>query len=215
MTESLSDMYLRSNNRQISVDLFAELIGCISQFRFLSVSDKFTKELENSSLLKESKLYMLIRSMRFLIFKTYPIEALEETADFMQTLANFFSKAHSIRIKHAFAELLVGLLLPMAPTAGAEVNLPSWTKAIDMIYPKAYKMTLKPRHTAVAYVLATTVMCMSKRDFFLQNWFGFVEMCWQKMKVSLHFMQYFELIKIVFWDRIRDLGKCCSLALAN
>lgn len=33
--------------------------------------------------------------------------------------------------------------------AVAEVNFPSWAKAVDLMYPRAIKMTLKPRHILV------------------------------------------------------------------
>jgi hypothetical protein len=32
----------------------------------------------------------------------------------------------------------------------AEVNFPSWAKAVDLMYPRALKMTLKPRHILVS-----------------------------------------------------------------
>ena len=111
------------------------------------------------------------------------MDALEETAEFMQTVASFFTKANSVRIKHAYAELLISLLLPLASVTGAEVNVPVWTQAVDAIYPKAYKMTMKPRHMPISHLLSTAVLSVSKREFFLQNFFPFIDVCWQKMKV--------------------------------
>jgi len=113
------------------------------------------------------------------------MDAVEETAEFMRMLGMFFVKAHSLKIKHAYAELLVNLLEPLAATASAEVNVPAWTQSVESIYPKATKMMIKPRHTAVAYPLVTILMCVSKQDFFHSHWYPFVESCYPKFKVLL------------------------------
>ncbi|OUM68331.1 hypothetical protein PIROE2DRAFT_39268 [Piromyces sp. E2] len=173
----------RSVNRQTNADFFAELIGVISNIRFASVSDKFKSELNKAvTVMKESKVELLIHSMRFLKLKLYPMEALEDTAEFLQVCSNFFQSAHSIKIKHAYAEVFVELLDPIAAVADAEVNLPMWTKSIDLIYPKATKMINKPRHYQVAYPLVTTLLCVSRKDFFLNNWIPQLELCFHKFK---------------------------------
>lgn len=46
--------------------------------------------------------------------------------------------------------LFVQLLLPIAGVAVAEVNFPAWSKAVDTIYPRAWKMANKPRHVLVS-----------------------------------------------------------------
>ncbi|KAJ3026727.1 Cell morphogenesis protein PAG1, partial [Rhizophlyctis rosea] len=55
------DLTSRSPNRQANVDLFAELIGALSNVRFETVSDRFISELRASPNLKENKLELLIR----------------------------------------------------------------------------------------------------------------------------------------------------------
>ena len=42
------------------------------------------------------------------------MDALEETAEFLQTCAEIFSNTHSQKIKHAFADVFVELLEPVA-----------------------------------------------------------------------------------------------------
>ena len=42
------------------------------------------------------------------------MDALEETAEFLQIIGEFFSNAHSVRIKHAYSEVFVELLEPIA-----------------------------------------------------------------------------------------------------
>lgn len=121
------------------MDLFAELIGELSNVRFASVSDRFIAELEkynSQTIMKErqSHMEMLIRGMRFLKIKVrtkgiarketmtdqvfakkiYPLDALEETADFLSSCASFFKNAHGAKVKLTYANLFVLLLSPIA-----------------------------------------------------------------------------------------------------
>ncbi|GAA5801816.1 hypothetical protein HPULCUR_007270 [Helicostylum pulchrum] len=179
------DAIKRSNNRTASMDLFAELIGELSNIRFASVSDRFIAELEkynNQTIMKERQghMEMLIKGMRYLKIKIYPVDALEETADFLSSCASFFKNAHGAKVKHAYARLFIQLLLPVAGVAVAEVNFPSWAKAVDLMYPRAIKMTLKPRHILAGYPLVTTLLCVSRKDFFAANWTSVMDSCYQK-----------------------------------
>lgn len=167
------------------MDLFAELIGELSNIRFASVSDRFIAELEkynSQTIMKERQghMEMLIKGMRYLKIKIYPVDALEETADFLSSCASFFKNAHGAKVKHAYAKLFIQLLLPIAGVAVAEVNFPSWAKAVDLMYPRAIKMTLKPRHILAGYPLVTTLLCVSRKEFFAANWSHVLESCYQK-----------------------------------
>ncbi|KAI8332293.1 cell morphogenesis N-terminal-domain-containing protein [Chlamydoabsidia padenii] len=175
----------RSRNRTASMDLFAGLIGELSNIRFASVSDRFIAELEkynSHTIMKErqSHMEMLISGMRFLKIKIYPVDALEETADFLSSCAGFFKNSHGIKVKHAYSALFVQLLLPVAEVAVAEVNFPAWAKTVDLVYPRAWKMTLKPKHMMVAFPLVTTLLCVSRKEFFTQHWLTVLDSCYQK-----------------------------------
>ncbi|KAJ3109558.1 Cell morphogenesis protein PAG1 [Phlyctochytrium planicorne] len=179
------ELTLRSSNRQANVDLFSELIGTLSNIRFATVSDRFVSEiseLTRAGSSKEMKLDLIIRSMRFLKLKIYPMEYLEETAEFLQICADFFQNSHSAKIKLAYAELFAELLEPVASVAQAEVNLPAWMGSIENIYMKAMRMSAKKVYQHVALPLITTVLCVSKKEFFLKNWPPVVEICLQKFR---------------------------------
>ncbi|KAL9557808.1 hypothetical protein MBANPS3_001199 [Mucor bainieri] len=185
------DAIKRSKNRTASMDLFAELIGELSNIRFASVSDRFIAELEkynSQTIMKERQghMEMLIKGMRYLKIKIYPVDALEETADFLSSCASFFKNAHGAKVKHAYAKLFIQLLLPIAGVAVAEVNFPSWAKAVDLMYPRAIKMTLKPRHILAGYPLVTTLLCVSRKEFFAANWSHVLESCYQKFNKDKH-----------------------------
>ncbi|KAF8987696.1 Cell morphoproteinsis protein PAG1 [Haplosporangium bisporale] len=179
----------RSANRTANMNALVELMGSLSNVRFATVSDRFIAELEKYKVGasvkdkdRELRMEMLIRGMRYLNLKLYPENCLEETADFLQSCAGFFKMARGIRIKHAYAELFVQLLTPVAKVALAEVNHPNWSKTVELIYPKARKMTNKPRHVQVAFPLVTILLCVSKKDFFLKHWLSVFDSLREKFK---------------------------------
>nr|KAJ3422130.1 Cell morphogenesis protein PAG1 [Polyrhizophydium stewartii] len=189
------ELVVKSVNRQANVDMFAELIGALSNIRFATVSDRFISEIGRGAAVNresksELKLELMIRSMRFLKLKAsllnlaaiYPMDCLEETAEFLQTSADLFQNSHNIHVKHAYADVFVELLDPIASVASAEVNLPAWQKTIDTIYPKAAKMAHKSRHLSAVLPLISTLLCVSRKDFFLKNWFDFVNLLIQRFK---------------------------------
>ncbi|KAJ3080796.1 Cell morphogenesis protein PAG1, partial [Quaeritorhiza haematococci] len=172
----------RNINRMANLDFFAELIGALSGIRFGTVSDRFVAELGRSGGMKENKVEQIVRSMRFLKLKIYPMDALEETADFLQICAEFYQNAHNMKLKHAFADLFVELLEPIAAVATAEVNLPAWMKTVELIFPKGIKMIAKPRHLPAAIPLVTTLLCVSRPPFFHKHWLAFIETCIQRFR---------------------------------
>ncbi|KAI9091522.1 cell morphogenesis N-terminal-domain-containing protein [Phlyctochytrium arcticum] len=176
------DLMVKSMNRQANFDLFAELVGALSAVRFASVSARFITELSRGAQLKEGKLDLIIRSMRFLKLKIYPMDALEDTADFLQTCGELFQHAHSSRIKQAYADVFVQLLNPIAAIATAEVNLPAWMKTVELIFPKANKMLSKPRYLTAAIPLLNTLLCVSRKDFFHKHWGDFIEFCFKQLR---------------------------------
>lgn len=135
---STSESLLRSANW----NLFAELLGCMSEKRFLSVSDRFIADLEkipeHVNHEDEPRLHLLIHGMRYLKLTNYPLEVFEESAEFIESLAKFFKKARNESIILAYCEVLTSLLTPLANILTAEANHPTWASAIETIFGKAY-----------------------------------------------------------------------------
>ncbi|KAJ2878632.1 Cell morphogenesis protein PAG1, partial [Coemansia asiatica] len=176
----------RSQNRREIQELYARLIGRISEIRFASMSDRFIAELERIPMVSggnDERIVVLLHNMRFLKLRVFPIDALEESSAFLLSCAKFYSRTTgSMRLKHAWATLLAQLLMPMAAFVDAEVNLPELVQAIDIIYAKAMKMAAKVRHVHVAFPLAAATLCISRRDVFHQRWLSLLEFCIQRLK---------------------------------
>ncbi|KAG7661544.1 TAO3 [[Candida] subhashii] len=132
--------------RAANWSLFAELLGFMSERRFLGVSDRFIADLEKVDDGKktihqeEQKLRLLINGMRYLKLTNYPLEAFEETAEFIKSLAKFFDQSINEVILCAYCEVLTSLLLPLGNILTAETNHPTWVEGIERIYEKSRRI---------------------------------------------------------------------------
>ncbi|KAI9341019.1 cell morphogenesis N-terminal-domain-containing protein [Zopfochytrium polystomum] len=182
------ELAFRSANRYANMDFFAQFLGVLSNLRFAKIADRFVKEINevmdsNAPVtIKELKTELLIRCMRHLKLKIYPQDALDETATFLQIFAGKFHDSHNARVKHAYAEVFVELLEPIVSVASTEVNLQGWMEAIEKIFVKASRMVQKKGHVQVALPLVTTILCVSRKDFFLKNWPPIVELSIQRLR---------------------------------
>ncbi|CAG8480610.1 2034_t:CDS:10 [Paraglomus brasilianum] len=179
------DDVMRSRSRRASSDLFAELIGALSNIRFATVSDRFIAklgELTRAPVRDESRICYIINGMRFLKLKIYPVEALDETAEFLLHLADSLRQTNADRIVQAYAKVFVQLLLPLAGVADAEVNFPAWVRAVELLWKKTHKILVDKRRVEISYPLATTLLCVSQKDFFSHNWTNIVDHCLARFK---------------------------------
>ncbi|KAJ3319284.1 Cell morphogenesis protein PAG1, partial [Blyttiomyces sp. JEL0837] len=174
------ELTFRSPNRYANMDFFSQFVGTLSVIRFANVNE--ASDPSSNSAVRDLKVELLIRCMRYLSLKIYPQDALDETATFLQIFAEKFHDSHNARIKHAYAELFIELLEPIAAVATAEVNVQGWMEAIEKIYAKASRMVQKKGHIQVAMPLVVTVLCVSRKEFFLKNWLPLIEICLQRFR---------------------------------
>ncbi|CAI5758382.1 unnamed protein product [Candida verbasci] len=193
--------------RAANWNLFAQLLGVMSKQRFISVSDRFISDIEqipkDVKPELQPKLYLLINGMRYLRLKNYPIDEFEESAEFIQSLAKFFSLTTNDMLLYGYCDVLNSLILPLAKSLTAEVNYPTWVEAIDKIYKKGIKMwksnlsspmsanlplfdnhkilTYKSSSWSYSITLITAALSVSRKDLF-QNWFQFIEDNSSKLK---------------------------------
>lgn len=169
----------KSPLRAANWSLFAELLGEMSDFRFASVADEFMAELEKytGTIPKEKELnvQLVIHGMKYLKVKVYPMDALDESAEFLLSLGKFFTLINNSTVKVAYAQVFCDLLLPVAETATAEFNYPTWEKAMDALYNSAEKLLPKPSHWVWSFSLATAVLSVSPPEAFAKHWLPLYE----------------------------------------
>ena len=182
-------------------NLFAELLGHMSEKLFVNVSDRFIADLEKVPECvpyeDEPRLHLLIHGMRCLRLTNYPLERFEEGAQFVQLLTKFFCHSKSHTNVYAYADVLSSLLLLLVPKLTAEANHPLWVEAIAQIYAKAHRLWQALVHSASALALSylprnaygveensdwdmlltlmTSALCVSAKELFASRWFGLIE----------------------------------------
>ena len=110
-----SSTTLRSQFKLWSLDLFCELLAHLANIRFLKVIDHFILELEKVPDNNESALEALAKGLQFVKVPIYPIEAFEEGSNFLWTIcAKYVTTSDSIRVKFAFAHVMVDLCSSIA-----------------------------------------------------------------------------------------------------
>lgn len=172
---SISSSIIKSSNW----NSFAELLGCMSETKFVAVSDRFIADLEKMpSLLPrelEPSVHLLILGMRYLRLKNYPLEQFEESADFIKSLAKFFATSQNHSIRLAYAEVISQLLLPLAGSLTAEVNHPTWVEAMALILDTCKKFQTDNKFWSSSFKLTVTILCVSPQELFSEHWMPLLE----------------------------------------
>ncbi|SCU86422.1 LAME_0D06062g1_1 [Lachancea meyersii CBS 8951] len=179
---SISSSIIKSSNW----NSFAELLGWMSETKFVTVSDRFIADLEKlpPSLPRELEppVHLLILGMRYLKLKNYPLEVFEESADFIKSLAKFFVASQNFSIRLAYAEVISQLLLPLAGSLTAEVNHPTWVEAMGLILENCRKVQNDNKFWVSSFKLMVSVLCVSPQELFCDQWMTLLERNIPKIK---------------------------------
>lgn len=222
---STSESIVRSANW----NLFAQLLGFMSEKQFVGVSDRFIADLEKipSHITNdmEPKLHLLIHGMKYLTLTNYPLEKFEELAEFMQSLGKFFSKSMNESIIYAYCEVMSELVLPLANILTAETNHPTWVEAIETIFNKAFQIwnhnmkyqqndaaisSSHPTGWSHSIGLMTSMLSVSRKELFSKAWFEVVEENLFKLKPKVdafektHFITCVTRLVWVYLYRLPD-----------
>ncbi|KAG5367747.1 Cell polarity protein [Yarrowia sp. C11] len=178
-----------SHVRHANWNLFAQLLGQMSDTNFVSVTDRFLGDLgragEPNTKEKETQLELVIHGMCHLQLKIYPMDQLDESADFLQSLGHFFLRSSLPRIKYAYMDVFNKLLLPVVSVGTVELNHPVWVQGISEIYPRVVSSipkTSKQGSGGPAIVAATTLLTVSPQEYFAQNWITLLDMIMSRFK---------------------------------
>uniref|UniRef100_A0A4W3IH47 Furry homolog, like n=1 Tax=Callorhinchus milii TaxID=7868 RepID=A0A4W3IH47_CALMI len=175
-----------TGNMHIIADLYAEVIGILAQSKFQAVRKKFMTELKELRHKEQSphivqSIISLIMGMKFFRVKMYPVEDFEASFQFMQECAQYFHEVKDKDIKHALAGLFVEILIPVAAVKN-EVNVPCLKNFVEMLYQTTFELSSRKKHSLALYPLVTCLLCVSQKQFFLNNWHIFLQNCLSHLK---------------------------------
>ncbi|KAJ4918171.1 hypothetical protein JOQ06_021402, partial [Pogonophryne albipinna] len=133
-----------TGNVHIIADLYAEVIGILTQSKFQAVRKKFITELKELRQKEQSpyvvqSIISLIMGMKFFRVKMYPVEEFEASFQFMQVKDK--------DIKHALAGLFVEILIPVAAAVKNEVNVPCLKNFVEMLYQTTFDLSSRKKHS--------------------------------------------------------------------
>lgn len=177
-----------TGNVHIIADLYAEVIGVLAQSKFQAVRKKFVTELKELRQKEQSphvvqSVISLIMGMKFFRVKMYPVEDFEASFQFMQECAQYFLEVKDKDIKHALAGLFVEILIPVAAAVKNEVNVPCLKNFVEMLYQTTFELSSRKKHSLALYPLITCLLCVSQKQFFLNNWHIFLQNCLSHLKI--------------------------------
>ncbi|XP_051541423.1 protein furry homolog isoform X3 [Myxocyprinus asiaticus] len=187
--------YLGPNttNMHIVADLYAEVVGVVSQSRFPAVRKKFISELKELRQKEQSPYVVqstisLIMGVKFFRIKMYPVEDFEASFQFMQECAQYFLEVKDKDIKHSLAGLFVEILVPVAASVKNEVNVPCLRNFVDILYDTTLDLSSRKKHSLALYPLVTCLLCVSQKQVFLNRWHVFLNNCLSNLKNKDHKM---------------------------
>ncbi|XP_055652362.1 protein furry homolog-like isoform X3 [Falco peregrinus] len=177
-----------TGNVHIIADLYAEVTGVLAQSKFQAVRKKFVTELKELRQKEQSphvvqSIISLIMGMKFFRVKMYPVEDFEASFQFMQECAQYFLEVKDKDIKHALAGLFVEILIPVAAAVKNEVNVPCLKNFVEMLYQTTFELSSRKKHSLALYPLITCLLCVSQKQFFLNNWHVFLQNCLSHLKM--------------------------------
>ncbi|KAL2262677.1 hypothetical protein VTK26DRAFT_499 [Humicola hyalothermophila] len=164
-------------------NLFAQLMGAMSEISFTTVTERFIADLDRSlqelaaksptSATRdiETKMELVLGGMKHLRLKTSPPEAWDRSCEFMAALGKLFSRSHGPKVKSAFCQVLEMLVLPIAAKAtNSDIAHPKWNEVLATVGPRLAQMFVKPRHWHYTFPLTATMLCVSLPDTFVSQW---------------------------------------------
>ncbi|KAF6771719.1 hypothetical protein AHF37_09980 [Paragonimus kellicotti] len=203
------------NNENVNLvaDLYAEIVGLLSQTRFALVRCRFMRYLnelrskENTANTRSS-IVSLIMGMKFFRVKMHPIEDFVNCFTFLQELGQYFLEVKEPEIKHVLSDLFVEILLPVAAVARQEVNIPALKQFVESLYPASLELASKKKHVPALFPLVTCLLCVGTKSFFLSNWTNFLNICLSQLKnrnpkIALVSLQSLSCLLWVYIVRIR------------
>ncbi|KAK8051927.1 Cell morphogenesis protein PAG1 [Apiospora rasikravindrae] len=167
-------------------NLFAQLLGVMSEINFVSVTDRFIVDLDRSlqeytarspttAKDPEGQMELVLGGMKHLRINIENDLAWEQSCDFLVSLGRLFAKSHGQKVKSAFCQVLDTLLLPIAAKASnSHFTHPKWGEVISNTTPRLAQMFVKPRHWQFAFPLTATMVCVSPPETSSSQWLQLV-----------------------------------------
>ncbi|KAJ1333708.1 Cell morphogenesis N-terminal [Microdochium nivale] len=187
-------------------NIFAQLLGAMSDINFVSVTRKFLSSLERlqqDAAMRHADEHMelTLGGMKHIRIKIDKDADWEKSCQFLVALGRVFANSHGQRVKSAFCHALENFLLPVAATATtAHLTSPRWGEVISNISPRLAQMFVKPRHWHTAFPLTATMLCISPPETFTSQWLQLVRPLQPKLKDRSTRAMALQVVSRLLWN---------------
>lgn len=120
--------------------------------------------------------------MKHFRIKMVPIEDFEASFQFLNECAQYFVDVKDKDIKHTLAGLFVEIIVPITGIVKNEVNIPCLKIFVDILFSHSLELAAKSKHRLAIIPLLNCLLCVSQKQFFMNNWFSFAQLCIQQLK---------------------------------
>lgn len=176
-------------------NLFAQLLGAMSEINFSSVTDRFITDLDRSLQEltvrspatqvrdPEGQVELVLGGMKHLHIKIDTDDSWDQACDFLVSLGRLFARSHGQKVKSAFCQILDTLLLPIATKAtNKHFSYLKWSEVLSNISPRLASLFVKPRYWLAAFPLTATMLCVSSPENLSNQWLQLIRTVQPKLK---------------------------------
>ncbi|KAI1083418.1 cell morphogenesis N-terminal-domain-containing protein [Whalleya microplaca] len=193
-------------------NLFAQLLGAMSEINFVSVTDRFIVDLERSlqdlgvrsptsqNRDPEGQVELVLAGMKHLRVNIDTDESWDQACDFLVSLGKLFARSRGQKVKSGFCQILDTLLLPIAATASNKrFAYLKWAEVLSNISPRLASMFVKPRHWPAAFPLTATMLCVSSPENLSNQWLQLVRTLQPRLKDRAWRQTCLQVISRLIW----------------
>ncbi|XP_075005137.1 protein furry homolog-like isoform X8 [Calonectris borealis] len=146
-----------TGNVHIIADLYAEVTGVLAQSKFQAVRKKFVTELKE-------------------------LRQKEQSPHIVQSIISLIMGMKFFRVKMYPVEDFEASFQFMQAVKN-EVNVPCLKNFVEMLYQTTFELSSRKKHSLALYPLITCLLCVSQKQFFLNNWHVFLQNCLSHLKM--------------------------------
>ncbi|XP_074760864.1 protein furry homolog-like isoform X6 [Athene noctua] len=146
-----------TGNVHIIADLYAEVTGVLAQSKFQAVRKKFVTELKE-------------------------LRQKEQSPHVVQSIISLIMGMKFFRVKMYPVEDFEASFQFMQAVKN-EVNVPCLKNFVEMLYQTTFELSSRKKHSLALYPLITCLLCVSQKQFFLNNWHVFLQNCLSHLKM--------------------------------
>ena len=164
-------------NRRDVLDMFAHLIGKISEHRFDDVVNRFYRELDSATDSNNiPECCALLSGIRFLRLTYTTNENLEKTKIFLDFISKHINKKSKLDMLTSSCQLYGDILLPLSDCEEIDgINYTQFRESITEMFYNTKKLWKKLKEPTPGLTMEVGILCNGKKEFLAQQPFSVLE----------------------------------------